>query len=552
MNCQYCGKKIGMIESWRYGRFCSKEHQDDFRNEATSLAASVLAARQGGGEEYPEDRQQSYTSLNKQKSPAGEPEPEADPPRMEAVGQEGATPVQWRPKPAPAYAEGRDRAANERHLRALKILAANDRTPPPVLEKDRRRRLKIEDDPYRFGEVVAPGARSVLVPPSGAVQKRPKLQFCERLLPLNLEQEAQAALPEFECLWDGAGEWTVEAADVGGMEFGDYLEDYTPEQPWEQWDWNALLEEAKYAQSMNEERDRRLNRLRSQQPAEAPQSQPGRAPAGPRQQGELAMPTYPGRMIGAQQAGQGQRSMPALNLAPGGMGGRGGGRPAMSAGRPGTAGQQPGALQQAGGPAAGGMTAPAMPSYPGRMVLRPAGGPSSGQMGPGGTGVAVQGGLLRIVPSIGAEPVAMEWVELAPPPFLALCKIDDPLPVTMPRQGKPVEGVHVDAVQESGEAKPGFAGAITPAQMAGICEELQPPPMPRQVAPPAFELKQTRLEAVGEQHEASLPEYRVAAGQFRIPPVQASDRRRLNLRPMARSARPDPGMGLDGRGRRAG
>jgi hypothetical protein len=421
-----------------------------------------------------------------------------------------------------------------------------------VLEKDRRRRLSIKDDPYRFGEVVAPGARSVLVPPSGAVQKRPKLQFCESLLPLNVEQEAQAALPEFECMWDGAGAWTVEAAEPGELEFGDYLEDYSPEQPWEQWDWDALLEEAKYAQSMNEERDRRLNRLRSQQPAEAPQSQPGRAAAGPRQQGGPAMPAYPGRTSGAQQAGPGQRSMPALNLAPGGMGGRGGGRPAMPVGRTGAPGPQPGPSQQEGGAMSGWMAAPAMPSYPGRMTPRPAGGPVSGQMGPGGAVAAGRGTRVRVAPVMVGEPAAMEWVELAPPLFLALCKIDEPLPVTMPRQSKPVEGVPVDAVHESGEAKPGFAGAIAPVRMAGICEKLQPPPMPRQVAPSAFELKQTRLEAVREEHAPMLPEYLVAAGRFRMPPTPARDRRTLNLRPIARTARPDPGMGLDGSGRAAG
>jgi hypothetical protein len=471
---------------------------------------------------------------------------------MEAVEQEEAVPVDWKPKPAPARTEGRDRAANERHLRAVRILTANDRTPPPVLEKDRRRRLKIEDDPYRFGEVVAPGARSVLVPPSGAVQKRPKLQFCESLLPLNAEQEAQAALPEFECMWDGAGAWTVEAAEPGELEFGDYLEDYKPEQPWEQWDWNALLEEAKYAQSMNEERDRRLNRLRSQQPAEAPQSQPGRAPAGPRQQGEPAMPAYAGRTSGAQQAGPGQRSMPALNLAPGGMGGHGGGRPAMPVGRTGAPGPQPGPSQQEGGAMSGWMAAPAMPSYPGRMTPRPAGGPVSGQMGPGGAVAAGRGTRVRVGPVMVGEPAAMEWVELAPPLFLALCKIDEPLPVTMPRQSKPVEARRVDAVDEPGEAKPGFAGSIAPARMAGICEELEPPPMPRQVDGPAFELKQTRLEALGEDHDRLLPDYRVAAGRFRIPPAPAGDRRTLNLRPVGRIARPEPGMCLDGSVRPAG
>ena len=144
MNCQYCGKKIGIIENWRYGRFCSKEHQDEFREEASRLAASVLGARPAGGERTQQERAQAVSGYSAPRGVAGETLPEPDPPPMEAVEQNGATALQWTPKPVQANAEGRDRASAERHLRSLRILAANDRTPPPVLEKDRRRKMSIE------------------------------------------------------------------------------------------------------------------------------------------------------------------------------------------------------------------------------------------------------------------------------------------------------------------------------------------------------------------------------------------------------------------------
>lgn len=541
MNCQYCGKKIGIIENWRYGRFCSKEHQDEFRDEAAQLAASVLGSRPAEGDIHNE-RVQVRNPQSKQMELAGEPAAEPDPPRMEEVEQEGAAAVEWKPKPAPAITEGRDRAANERHQRALRILTANHRMPPPVLEKDRRRRLKFEDAPYRFGDVEAAGDRSVLVPPSGAVQKRPKLQFCDRLLRLGAEDEPQAALPEFQCAWEGSGVWTVEAADPGELDFGDYLNDYTPEQPWEQWDWDALLAEAKYAQSMNEERDRRLNKLRAQQPGMPAPGVGGQANAGARQPGLPAMPGYPSRTPAAAQPPGMPRAMPSLQAKPavpaGGVGGR--------AAQPGVAGLTAGGQGPVSG-LAGGFVVPAMPSYPGRMALRPVGGPTAGQAGAMGAAKAGPGQLVRIVGAGGAQATPMEWVELAPPLFLALSKIEDPPPVLIPPRSRPVEAVPEVAGPEPGASMPGYDSGTRRAAMTGICEELEPSPEPRRVAPEPFRWKELRPEAEAGGHEPLRPEYRLAARRFRVVPAPAGDRRTLNLRPVARVARPDPGMVLDGR-----
>jgi hypothetical protein len=542
MNCQYCGKKIGIIENWRYGRFCSKEHQDEFREEASRLAASVLGARPAGGEQMQEDRAQAFSGLSAPRGVAGEAPPEPDPPRMEAMEQSGATALRWTPKPIKVNAEGRDRSAAERHSRSLRILAANDRTAPPVLEKDRRRKLSIEDGPYRFGDVEAPGARSVLVPPSGAVQKRPKLRFWDHLLPLD-QEEIQAARPEFECLWDGTGEWTVEDAGPGEVEFGDYLGDYSPEQPWEQWDWDALLEEARYAQAMNEERDRRLEKLRSQQTQE-PAHSPRTASGGRAQAGMPAMPAYPGHMAHVQQSGQVQQAMPGLNLAPAGMAGKVTSRPGPAPGRPATAGHG-GASHGGGSAMAGGFALPAMPSYPGRMVLRPAGATGTGAAGaPGGRGGGAPGPgpLVRIVPAMGLAPVEMEWVELAPPLFLALCKIDDPEAVALPRRLREFAVEPVAGGLGRDPSIPGFTGAICAARMAGVREECEAVQMPECLAPRAFEAVDTKPAPVMGDLDRMLPAYRLAAGRRRFPAAPSGDRMSINLRPLERMARPDAGV----------
>lgn len=540
MNCQYCGKKIGIIENWRYGRFCSQEHQDGFREEASRLAASVFGTRPAGGERTQEEQVQAFSGYSGPRREAGEAAPEPNPPRMAAVDQGGGTALPWNRKPVQQKADVRDRAASERHLRSLRVLAANNRTPPPVLERDRRRKMIIEDRPYRFGEVEAPGARSVLVPPSGAVQKRPKLQFSERLLPLD-QKEIQAALPEFECLWHGSGEWTVEAAGPGEVDFGDYLGDYSPEQPWEQWDWDALLEEAKYAQAMNEERDRRLEKLRSQQMQEPAQS-PQRASVGGRvQAGAPAMPSYPGRMPQAQQPGQVQRVMPGLNLAPAGVAGSTMPGLGQAAGRPAVAGQGS-AARGGSGAMAGGFAVPAMPSYPGRMLLRPAGGAKTVAGGTAAgreSGVSGPGPLVRIVPAVGMAPVEMEWVELAPPLFLALCRIDDPEAVALPRQLREIAAAPAAIGMDAEAARPGFAGEIAAARMAAMREECAALSMPAPTTPRAFAAVDTWPGQVVGKLDVMLPAYRMTAGRRRFPAAPAGDRMSINLRPLERMARPD-------------
>ena len=562
MNCQYCGKKIGIIENWRYGRFCSKEHQDEFREEASRLAASVLGARPANAGAGAEERAPAYSQLSQlhqlnqqsqEQSPGGEGGVEAEPPRMEAVSQQEPAPAAWKRKPVEVKAEGGNRASNERHQKMLRILAANDRTAPPVLEKDRRRKLSIEGRPYRFGEVEAPGARSVLVPPSGVVQKRPKLQFWEKLLPIDQMEEIRGALTEFECHWDGAGEWAWAAAGPGEYDFGDYLEDYSPEQPWEQWDWDALLVEAKYAQAMNEERDRRREQMRTQQASPAQTVAAAPAARGRGQAAVPAMPGYPGRMPAAQSTEAGRRAMPGLNLAPGGMTAGAGAGPAWTVGRPGPGGQS-GGMQVTGGVQGGGMALPAMPAYPGRMVLRPAGGGGSTEARLGG-GRAAAGGpgpLVRIVPAMGMDPVAMEWVELAPPLFLALCKIDDPAAERPALEFKTVKAAAVEAGRGREAEAPGFGGAVSPVGMRGIWDELEPSAMPAPLAPTAFEMKDVRDGAVRPERGPAVPVRPGKRGDFQIPPVAASEGGFINLRAPGRPERPDPAMNIDEYRRQAG
>lgn len=409
MNCQYCGKKIGILENWRYGRFCSKEHQTEFQEESGRLTASALSHARVDGAAANEAGQIVTLQSGSRPATHGEPTPPPDPPLMETVAQAQPTAVRCAPpEPGPAPPP-----AGERDQRCLKLLASIDRMPP-VLEKDSRRRLVLEDAPYRFGTVVAKGERRILVPPSGAVQRRPKLVLAETLLPLRYD-ETGGPMPEFEPAWQSEAAWGSGESLPSAMEFGGYLEDYTPDQPWQDWDWDALLEEAKYFQTLTEQREKQRDQLRSHKAQERESERPAspHAPAS-------GHPSMPGRASASRTPTP--ISAPAPNLAPAGPSGL----PGTRSGRPAAPSQT---ASHTSGP--GGILVPSMPSYSGMTVLRPV---PSGSPQVGGAHRSVRLSTSSHVAAGGParmESGGIEWVELAPPPFMALCKIDDPAPVCL-------------------------------------------------------------------------------------------------------------------------
>lgn len=42
MKCRFCGAKIGILERWRFGDFCSKEHKDDFADDLVKLNEQIV------------------------------------------------------------------------------------------------------------------------------------------------------------------------------------------------------------------------------------------------------------------------------------------------------------------------------------------------------------------------------------------------------------------------------------------------------------------------------------------------------------------------------
>ena len=536
MNCQYCGKKIGILENWRYGRFCSKEHQDEFREEASRLAASVLGGRIGSSGDAPAQMAEALSLSSKPaKSAAGEPVEPPDPPQMEPVTQDLPAQVKWKARKADPPPR------SERDQKSLKILASIDRPAPPLLEKDSRRKLVIEDSPYRFGQVTVNGTRSVLVPPSGAVQRRPKLMFYDALFPLD-SKDTNGAATTFECMWQGDAAWSPEDADKVALDYGGFPGVYAPEAPWAEWDWDGLLEEAQYTQAITEEREKRRNALRVQKSEHRTPSQPGSEPRMPEFPARTAPSGHAMHHSTPQSVGGLRQALPELNLAPAGS------RPHQSGpvprvplqggpGRP-SAGVVP---SLSGGTS--GVALPAMPSYPGRMVLRPVM-PGSGARPDALSHQGHPAGYGGMAATGDSNP--MEWVELAPPLFLALCKIEDPEPMAIQSALRTPAFAPLTPESEALFTSNGAVTWATTAGMPGIFVDQLTVELPAPMKPAVPERKSAVVEPFPAASVCEIPVRPRVERLFALPARPAGARVALMLRRVPMMERPLPARRLAG------
>jgi hypothetical protein len=340
----------------------------------------------------------------------------------------------------------------------------------------------------------------------------------EALFPLRYD-ETGGPMPEFSPAWQSETTW----GDGGGaatvaMDFGEHIGDYTIEQPWQEWDWDALLEEAKYFQALGEKREKQRDEMRSYKAQEKAAGPSGQEPGRP---GHPAMPGRPS-------LGRVPAAMPASSLTSAGLAGP----PSPQKPRP--AGHSA-LTPHAGGP--GGMFLPGLPAYPGLSMLRAG--------APGSAGTAFDGSRSRPTapPQAGRGGPAqgdhghVEWVELAPPLFMALCKIDDP--EVMRAIGEPAKPpcLTVPFVAEpiAPAGDPALAVAVAhmtlgPKRLHAV--EVAPPIAPEQLrlAAPAVPLPAAASR--------SIPTRRPEKLRLALPPASAHQRIVLDLRPLPAIRRP--------------
>lgn len=148
--------------------------------------------------------------------------------------------------------------------------------------------------------------------------------------------------------------------------------------------------------------------------------------------------------------------------------------------------------------------------------------------------------------ALSGDSTPMEWVELAPPLFLALCKIDDPAPMGPVAAFRTPDFEQLTAASEASFTSGGAVTRAAAAEMPGIAGELLKIDLPAPIAPGDAELKTAVAEPFPAAAICEIPVRRPAARPFALPARPAGARIVLSLRPVPLMERPLPAYRLAG------
>lgn len=388
MNCRHCGARIGILERWRYGDFCSREHKEEFVLENARLTEEILLdLRRPAHSSAPLSLRLTAHQQDVEEPPSpelAEPAPEPDPVMAGSVSQREPEPI--RPAPATSLEEAPRVKPGWKEFASL---ASLDRTTGgPVKPAIPPHRVLWIDEP---APPPSAGYVRVLRHPLGLPhtqyrRRRPSLRLLEILLSLDPVQETTPPAATEPVIWggweaDSENGWAV-PGDVATPYIGQVLDVYPLVAPWDRWEkW----------------------------PVASPAPLPTRAQVSRPQPGpSYAAPPAPGPSFGGMPYQPGPQGMPGVMV------------PAYTTGP-------------------GGMLVPAAHAQPGGFGL--AGGSAATHPAPAATGLPA-GAMLPVAAPRGAvlaTPFQAVWREMAPPPFLAQADPAADLgPLDRPRRARPL------------------------------------------------------------------------------------------------------------------
>jgi hypothetical protein len=391
MTCRHCGARIGILERWRYGDFCSREHREEFARDNERLTEEILLDLRrpvAATNPVPISRA-AGTPPEAETLPETVAEPEQPDPGMAGIlPQREAEPVRAKavttpadpPKTKPGWKEFASLANLDR------AGAGSAKSAPPAC-----RQLWIEDppsvDPGPYARVLK---RILGLPYTQYRRRRPALRVLDALLSIDPPAETpNPAVTAGVALWGG---W--EADPSAGWEAGpesaldvapgaaEILQDYPITAPWDRWERWPVAAPAALPQ-------------RAQAPSPPPHPGSGSWPALP---GFAGAPAHPAHSSGA---GPGGMLVPAAGPGPARHGGAARQAPPVP-GHPAHPVYNSGPGLFPAGPL---FAAPALPGMAG---------PASGAVYPAsGHGRPAAG------PVLATPYPAAVWREMAPPMFLA-------------------------------------------------------------------------------------------------------------------------------------
>ncbi|WP_321472691.1 hypothetical protein [uncultured Paludibaculum sp.] len=418
MKCRFCGAKVGILERWRFGDFCSKEHKDDFAVDLVKLNEQIVQDLRRIPSLYKSGAAETTAAAPNQAPEVEPPDPpeaiflqEADPGPLEEVAQS---------KPAE---DGAPQRSKTDQWRLFSKMADWEGLPPSAMaaskEKEQTDRflwVQLDREPSEGPQgVLLAGSFPAILPHRIVRQAQGHMPMSPIWVPPDFQRKAAEDAQRYaiggsvhQWVQNHAWGWMAEALAESVPDFGPVLSAYPLTAPWTNW-------------------------------TVVPPSRPQMAP-----QQQQAMP------MGAPQGMPGQ-SMPSNAM--GGMKGAGlelAGMPTPPVSHPGPIGMQPPSMagmplpSPAGVPAAtppiagtpytaapqSGAYAPippgAVPAWPAVSGLPAVGAVPSG-VGPAAPPQGYAYAMPRLMPS------GMTWRELPPPLFSALVDLGDLLkPFALP------------------------------------------------------------------------------------------------------------------------
>ena len=236
MNCRHCGSKLGMLERWRSGDFCSQEHKDEFAHDLVRLK-----------EQNVKDLRQIPNRLKRQhevsvESPRPlEPDLEPAPPIAGFVPAQDPVPLVLMAKAAEPEPPPAPRGKGDQWRLFAKVADWSE-LPVAVLAASQRKQLRFVWVVYS-DEPIAAANGSLLRGEYPATLPHPELRRWQAQLAMAIHSEPSAivtpAAPQTveQQYWvdDQGWRWIPEGAAVTVPDFGPVLSEYPVAAPWLNW-----------------------------------------------------------------------------------------------------------------------------------------------------------------------------------------------------------------------------------------------------------------------------------------------------------------------------
>ncbi|QOY91398.1 hypothetical protein [Paludibaculum fermentans] len=244
MKCRFCGARIGILERWRFGDFCSKEHKDEFAVDLVRLNEQIVKDLRRIPTLYKSSTPEAETAAGQ--PPAIE---QPDPPEAIFVFEADPDPLVEIPQPKPAE-DAPEKKTKSQQWRIFSKMADIEGLPPSALAASKE---KEDSDKYlwvQLGEQPQQGPQGVLLATSfPAILPQHVLRRLQGHMPMSsirvpvdplrtaAEDARRYAVGKTTQQWiqEHAWGWMAEALAATVPDLAPVLSAYPISAPWANW-----------------------------------------------------------------------------------------------------------------------------------------------------------------------------------------------------------------------------------------------------------------------------------------------------------------------------